>query len=1392
MIIKENGFLTPRLEFTGNAMASSSIEVMGMGGNDMRVMLVPDEDNVHDEEMAKRMQEIIHSTGPPGHIIDTGNPLGEQMPPPNQDEDFATMDQFSTIGGMEPPPGTIIFSPQDLLRPSKTPNRGRGRGRPSMAAAVKEEPSNVTQLGGGQSLEVPVACEICGKVMMTGKTLVQHMAIHSDLKPFQCPHCPKSFARKVHLQGHLVVHGIEKQFECPICHQRFSRQDCVKVHMRLHDKSKCVYCDVCHKAFLTVGALNIHLRIHRGEKPFKCHLCSKCFTQKNHLITHIKRHTKVTDEHFTKKLGPRMFKCEHCPRAFIRLSDYERHVQWNHGAVADGSIIDKLPTVSNLLDGEMKQTGLAPQIFKAPKDSLNSSKVPKPRRGKKMMCTTSTQTDEDGGRVIIPRMYQSQVSASTQVSAPPTPRPNDDDMYEDDIFDDGMDRNYSSDEDEDDPEEVENAEEKRIFSVVGTSDMASDPVQDAAFDAIVQGATAKPLNVVDVGGGGAGAEGAEGGEGGGREGGGGEEEKSTNDQHAVFLQEVVSSMSKQGLDVREPEREEEENLSLEGERMEIIENETEEMPPPRETMDEVMTGNAEEMVEQSQEDTSVSEVPYTLENEAGFHFKATVRGRGKGRGRPRGSRGKRHLYGLTGAAELRAMRKTMMISILNANLDEEKELENSGEAASLKNGETEEGKTTAAATDDVETEGRVKRMAKKQHGKDFVCNMKNCETCIPQQKVLSKVQMKVKIKTREKDTEETEVVVGLAKKTHLAAHPSFSPKPVAKQIVHTVQRVSPKAVVKQMGRDVQSTSPKAIAKQMKSSLGLNPQSSLHRLKERVSGSPEFKRPKLEKSEPKVDRSEEARMKVGNRVGTYPVDITANPLVNKPQKQDYFVTTSKSDSIVSPPVELMSFCIPTYSCKLCGREFRFEGKLHRHIESVHQNKAIFSADVKPGRGSSKYVGARVTKVEMSMPPPERIEDENPEIAALRSEWSDDDDDGNMDDGTISVRTAVTTVPTVTTYTTHQPVTIVTREIAPVTTTITESQLYSSGVKVNMNKLAGLLAPGKSIPITTTHGEMKLIDTNTRVSTSVAPTYHHPREPETITADTLDMKCRRLLEKLFNHDLLLSCGLQDEHVSVVLGRVLQHYGVKMIEDYGQGQYEVLKYNLWRLIEWKVTMEQMEEFYTEGKSVEEMMEDIMNERVPLVSHHFVPHEQKAHPPQPVVSQAGQVTQVEAVEMADGQMVLQQVTGVLGGQINLPEGVTQVVLAQDMSPELLQGAHIVTIDPTTGQVISQVTADQVILTDAIGDELEQQVAALDGQVVVSQAHIVDQSVSQGSLVVPQSSTLSVHGSQGQVSHGQVTVVHTTTSHHHQQQQPVKLETTSHAQHHHHPHPHHHPHHHQ
>nr|XP_027235474.1 uncharacterized protein LOC113826785 [Penaeus vannamei] len=1243
-------------------MASSSIEVMGGGAGDVKVMLM--DDGVGDGTMAEEMHTIITSDTAQAQIV----PAMEAVGATSQDEDFPDVgSEFHTLEGMEPPPGTIIFSPQDLMRPTK-PLRGgksRGGGR-SALASVKQEPG-APSLGGSQNLEMPVACEVCGKVMMTGKTLVQHMAIHSDLKPFQCPHCPKSFARKVHLQGHLVVHGIEKQFECPVCHQRFSRQDCVKVHMRLHDKSKCVYCDVCHKAFLTVGALNIHLRIHRGEKPFKCHLCGKCFTQKNHLITHIKRHTKVTDEHFTKKLGPRMFKCEHCPRSFIRLSDYERHVQWNHGAIAEGSVVDKLPTVGNLLEGEMQQTGLAPQIFKVPKDALNSK--PRSRKAKKVMCNTSTQTDEEGGHVIIPRQYQ--VSAATQVSAPPTPRPADEDMYENDIFDEGMDRNYSSDEDEPLDGDGEECVERKVFSMPESAEMASDPIQDAAFDAIVQG-NSKPIAQT--------------------------EPENTEDQHAAFLQEVVSTLNKQevGRNVNEKVIEEEEeqessNSNLESQKtMDSMPNErildiegvndlsVEETPLPEKQVTKTVPDHTKpepmERVEENQE--HIFDIPELSKSKVG-----PVSGR-----KPRGR--KKSVFGLSGAAELRAIRKNMMKSLISVAAEEAKIVE----------GEAEEGKNVSNVTpEDGETEGRGKRMAKnKQHGKDFVCNMKNCETCFSSQKTTTKMQPKFKVKLKEKSTPEKPEV---ARKVV----PIQSKEPI-KQFIREITKVAEK-------RPVEPSAP-----------------SSHR--ELVE-----KRIKMEQ------KHDEPKMKVDNRVGSYPVDITASPLTNKTKKEDFFVATSNADSIVSPPVELMSFCIPTYSCKLCGREFRFEGKLHRHIESVHQNKAIFSPDVKPGRGSSKVV--ILNNTEVSQPEPV-AEPENPEIAALRSEWDDDDDD---DEDEMDTPPAPVSAPTPI-ITAHQPITIITRDIAPVTTTVTDA--YSSGVKVNMNKLAGLLPPGKTIPVVSEAGRLKEETSAPVMTATVSST--QPREPETIMADTLDMKCRRLLEKLFDHDLLMNCGLLDEHVSVVLGRVLQHYGVKMIEDYGQGQYEVLKYNLWRLIEWKVTMEQMEEFYTAGKSVEEMMDDIMNERVPIVSHHFVPQEQAAQG-HVQVGQAGQVTQVEAVDVGDGQMVLQQVTGVLGGQINLPEGVTQVVLAQDVPPDLLQGAHIVTIDPSTGQVISQVTADQVILADAIGDELEQQVAALDGQVVVSQAPTAVHNVSQGNIVVTHASSVPVQANQAHLNHGQVIV---------------------------------------
>ncbi|KAL7633381.1 UNVERIFIED_CONTAM: hypothetical protein RMT77_016252 [Armadillidium vulgare] len=1251
-------------------MSSSSIEVMS--GNDMEMVLM--------DSPEKNNKEDIHTLAAadplPSYIMQSQDT--EEQPEETED-----LENMTPIDPLDPSPGSIIFSPQDMMATSRFKvGRTRGRGR---AKGIRRSDALTIKIEEGvdySKIIVPVACEICGKMVANGKNLVQHMTTHSDIKPYQCPHCLKSFARMVHLQGHLVLHGIEKQFECPVCHQRFSRQDCVKVHMRLHDKSKCVFCEVCHKAFLTLGALNIHMRIHRGEKPFKCHLCGKCFTQKNHVITHIKRHTKVSNTPYSKKLGPRMFQCEHCPRSFIRLSDYERHVQWNHGAVADASSLsEKLPMIDSFSEMDKVSLDSSFSSFLPLAGTTLNNKVKK-KSIRKVMCTIGTQTDQEGGHVIIPRQYQSassMIETSTQVSAPPTPRPNDDDMYENDIFDEGMDRNFSSDEEYDDQnsnQEVVSYQESETTTYF--QDGGTDSAKDDAFDAVLGKPKPEPSKV----------------------------EETNSEQPGVSESSIEA-------DSNENDHEIQSELGSEYSKREVIETQlgtntfeekkvetannimddepTSKMIPvesskPAATTEEKSISKPLEQFKKPSSNVShkfavpsLPKAPRIVENFNTKNWKGRLgapRGRGRGRGK------NKNIMGLTGATHLRLIRKSMInfITEKTEQMNCPDKNENSSEEQ-FENAES--------------SDKRTKRQAKcKPHAKDFVCNVKTCETCNP-----------------------------------------FVPNSYSSQEI----------VANNDDNDTPTNSSETTSKDQSQKLlqfllsgdESNLQGTDFRLISDVKEIQlESKRFKMDDVSSFKTQEEFENSKIFKGVG-------AN---EKHEKTDYFIPVSKSGDYVSPPVELQAFCIPTYSCKLCGREFRFEGKLHRHIESVHQHKPIFSPDVKPGRGATREIDRELlqtllnSQVEkpLKQPPVKKVVPRNPEIEALRSEWDDDDDDNDDDDDQIQnpseeantlhedikiqggmEQSSPTTFSALLNRTQQYSRPIITREIVAVRDTVTDS--YASGVKVNINKISGLA--GSDFEFAKQRYEIP--------TSSVSEVIPDKKEK---LVHTLDMKCRKLLEKLFDHSLLIECGLFQEHVSVVLGRILQHYGVKMIEDYGQGQYEVLKYNLWRLIEWKVTMEQMEEFYTDGKSVEEMMDDIMNGRVPIIAHHepqVESHQQQQQQPESSQSQnnVNQIQTMEAVQISDNQLMLSQVANVLSGQLNLGEGVTQVVLAQDVSPEMLQGAHIVTIDPTTGQVLSQVTADQVILTDSLPEEMGQ-IQTIDSSQVTSHTSSIVSNLPPGSIV--------------------------------------------------------------
>ncbi|XP_017483716.1 PREDICTED: uncharacterized protein LOC108372510 [Rhagoletis zephyria] len=165
----------------------------------------------------------------------------------------------------------------------------------------------------------------CGEVLPSKARFLWHKETH-DAKPKCCPYCCDRFVHANSLRRHIRLAHSDKfdytePMECPLCKQTFAKSS-IKAHMATHSMDTQHDCPICSKSFSTKWNLKIHSWVHanRTAKPFKCEHCPKAFVREVDFKNHMNAH---------KQIKP--YTCEYCGCKFIRKYNYMRHRREHHG-----------------------------------------------------------------------------------------------------------------------------------------------------------------------------------------------------------------------------------------------------------------------------------------------------------------------------------------------------------------------------------------------------------------------------------------------------------------------------------------------------------------------------------------------------------------------------------------------------------------------------------------------------------------------------------------------------------------------------------------------------------------------------------------------------------------------------------------------------------------------------------------------------------------------------------------------------------------------------------------------------------------------------------------------------------------------------------------------------
>lgn len=129
-------------------------------------------------------------------------------------------------------------------------------------------------------------CELCGKLTAS---MLNHMKIHNDIRPYQCNLCDSKFRTKFQILRHQQAHK-RRAIVCNMCERKFYWFETFSIHMKkchpIDEKCKkplSYKCRYCKSKYSYEQELQAHELIHR---PYECKHCNESFQDLNQLEEH--------------------------------------------------------------------------------------------------------------------------------------------------------------------------------------------------------------------------------------------------------------------------------------------------------------------------------------------------------------------------------------------------------------------------------------------------------------------------------------------------------------------------------------------------------------------------------------------------------------------------------------------------------------------------------------------------------------------------------------------------------------------------------------------------------------------------------------------------------------------------------------------------------------------------------------------------------------------------------------------------------------------------------------------------------------------------------------------------------------------------------------------------